>query len=337
MYVKNSCYIEVTKPNGTRISFDALESLSVDKSIDRVGSACTIRIPASAAMVYKDGSKTESAQTAKQFDRGDRISVWLGYNGRMSLEFEGFIYRVNYTTPVEIECEGFEYLLRNDLPTKTFANTTLKDVLNYTIASAGAQYGGIVLTGDIPHVEMVDYVIPANLNGIAALQQIKEHYGLTVYLDGFWAYAGLDFVRMSGEVKYSLGVNTPRADELKYQREEDVKLKVKAIQINKDNTKLEAEVGDPKGEQRTLYFYTAKSTEDLKRLAETELKKYKYSGYTGKLTTLLEPPAHPGMVAVIDDPKYDRGGKYEIRSVVTTFGTGGAQRSVEIGKTVSDG
>jgi len=339
MYVKNRCHITVISPDGNRTEFDAVESVTISKSIDTVTSSAVIRMPASAVLVYKDGFRTDSVQTAKQFRRGDRVTIALGYDDRIRVEFQGFVFRINYTSPVEIECEGFEFLLRNELPTKTFPKTNLRDVLGYIVSTAGNFRGeGITLAGDIPDVEMQDYVIPANLNGIDALQQIKELYGLTIYFVNDTLYAGLDFIRLYGDVKYGLGVNTTRADELKYQYEDDVKLKVKAIQINRDNTKLEAEVGDPKGEQLTLYFYTATGVAHLKRLAETEMKKYRYSGYTGKLTTLLEPYSQPGMVAVIDDPKFEtRGVRYEIRSVSTTFGTGGASRSVEIGKTVSDG
>ena len=150
--------------------------------------------------------------------------------------------------------------------------------------------------------------------------------------------AGLDFVRYEGNAIYSLGVNTPKADELRYQYAEDVKMKVKAVQVNKDNTKLEAEIGDKDGAVRTLFFYTAKNIEDLKKLAETEIKKYKYTGYAGKITTFLQPFALPGMVAEIRDIKYaERQGRYEIRSTQVSLGTSGGRRVVEIGKTVSDG
>jgi hypothetical protein len=185
---------------------------------------------------------------------------------------------------------------------------------------------------------MKNYVIPANLSKIDALQQIKERYGLTVYFIDDTLYAGLDFIKNSGAVKYSIGVNTVKEGELKYQNSEDVKIKIKAIWVQKNNTKIEAEIGDKEGQLRTLFFYDVTNVEGLKTLAQAELEKLKFSGHVGKLTTYLEPLATAGMVAYIEDIKYhERGGRYEIRSVKTTFGTGGARRSIEIGKTVSDG
>jgi len=330
MYVKLNCLVSITTEDGN-IKFDAVNNVEIEKSIDRIGSTAKIKIPTSARLVNNLENTTQSVQTAKVFKRGDKINIQLGYDDNLVEEFDGFIYKINYTTPLEIECEGYEFLLREDLPTKTFASTSLKEVLQYIV-----QDKKITLDADIPTVSMVNYIIPAKLTRLDALQQVKERYGLTIFFVNDTLYAGLDFVKYKGTVLYSLGVNTPKTDELKYQYSDDVKLKVKAIQINKNNTKLEAEIGDKDGEQRTLYFYTAKNMEDLKKLAETEIQKYKYTGYTGKITTFLEPYAVPGMVAEIRDINYaERSGKYEIRSVVITFGTSGARRQVEIGKTVS--
>lgn len=330
MYVRLNCFVIVNTQEGTVVRFDALNQVDILRTIDKVESTATIKIPTSARLVYK-GDKAASAQTAKQFVRGDKIRIQLAYDDRFHNEFDGFISKINLTTPLEIECMGYEYLLLDSIKTKTFATTSLRELLYYIIGDKD-----INLDADIPSVEMKNYVIPANLTGLDALNQIKERYGLTIYFIGNTLYAGLDFVKYQGIVKYSLGVNTVKANELKFQHEDDVRLKVKAIQINKDNTKLEAEIGDPKGESRTLYFYTAKSVDDLKKLASVEIKKYKFSGYVGKITTWLEPYAMPGMIAKITDQTYgDRGGSYEIRSVAVKFGLGGATRIVEIGKTVT--
>ena len=334
MYVKLKCLFTITTQGGKTIKFTAVNAVEIEKSIDKIGSTAKIKIPTSARLIYKDNTRTDSVQVAKYFNKGDKINIQLGYDDRMNEEFEGFISNLNLTTPLEIECSGYEYLLRDNIPTKTFADTNLMDLLCYITELEGNDT--IILDADIPAVEMKNYVIPANLTRFAALQQIKERYGLTLYFLKNTLYAGLDFIKYQGNVKYSLGYNTPKADELKYQIADDVKLKIKATQINKDNTRFETETGDATGEQRTLFFYTAKTKEDLVKLAEAEIKKYKFDGYVGKITTLLEPFAMPGMTAEIISEKYEeRAGKYEIRAVVTSFSTSGAKRSVEIGKTVS--
>ena len=330
MYVKLKCLIEIKTAAGT-VKFDAVNAVEIDRSIDRVGSTAKVRIPTSARLVYSD-RQTESVQTEKMFRRGDKITVQLGYGDRLREEFAGFISALNYTTPFEFECEGFEYLLRGNVKTKTFAATNLKNVLQYIIAGTG-----IKLDGQIPELKMTNYVIPAKLTGVNALQQLKEKYGITVYFAADTLYAGLDFLKNSGRVKYAIGVNTIKSGELKYRDADDVKIKIKAVGVQKNNTKIEAEVGDRDGQVRTLHFYNVKSKTALETLAKAELSNLKYTGYSGRISAFLEPPATPGMIAELSDPKYpDRGGKYEIRSVKTSFGTGGARRSVEIGKAVSD-
>lgn len=330
MYAKIDILIEVTTVDGKRIKFEAANEIRVKRSIDSVESSAEIRIPTTAAL-YTSEKLTGSQQTAKTFKRGDHVTITAGYNGELKQEFDGYIYRVNLTTPTVLELVGWEYQLLGDLKPRTFAATTLREVLSYIIAGTD-----ISLDANIPTVEMLNYVIPADLRAIDALKQVKESYGLTIYFEAAKLYAGLDYTPQRGEVKLSLGVNTLRPSDLKYQFEDDVQLKVKAVQINRDNTKLEAEVGDKNGEQRTLYFYNAKSVADLKKLAEVEMLKYKYSGYTGKLPLFLQPYAEPGMVANIIDTRYaERGGKYEIRATELQIGTGGARRIVELGKTLS--
>lgn len=327
-----NCLVDVMSKEKGLIRFSALHAVEIEKSIDKIDSSAKLKIP-TCAVLNAIEKKTKSVQTAKVFKRGDKIKIKLGYGANLMDEFTGFIYTINLTTPVEIECEGYEFLLRERCETKTFPSTTLRELLNYLIKGTE-----IKLNAAIPEVKMVHYVIPANLKKIDVLKQIKERYGLTIYFVGNELYTGLDFVRYLGNVTYKLGYNTIKENELKYQHEEDVKLKVKAILVQKDNTKIEATIGDKEGEHRTLYFYNLSGKEELEKMAKIEIKKYKFSGYTGKLTTFLEPFAVPGMVAEIVDVKYnERGGKYEIRSVKTTFGQSGARRSVEIGKTVSGG
>lgn len=330
MYYKLNCLVTITTKDNQVIKFNSLNNVEIENSIDKIGSTAKIKIPTSARLMYAD-NKTVSVQTNKQFSRGDKIKIELGYNDNLVEEFQGYIYKLNLTTPLEIECEGYEFLLRDKIKTKTFALTTLKEVLNYIIEGKN-----LSLDGNIPNIELKPFVIPANLTRLDVLQQLKEKYFSTIFFDKDKVYIGLDFIKYKGTVKYKIGYNTIKQDELKYQYAEDVELRVKAISINKNNTKIEAEIGDKDGESRTLYFYNIKSKADLKKVAQAEINKYKFTGYTGKITTFLEPFAIPGMIANIVDDKYtERSGKYEIRSVNVTFGTNGARRIIEIGKTVS--
>lgn len=333
MYLKPRSHIEINRKDGKKLKFDAFHAIEGEKDIFKINSSCKLKIPVSARLKYAGTKNTESVQTAKQFSRGDKIKVRLGYNDDLHLEFEGFIYRVNLATPIEIECEGYEFLLRSKCETKTWAKTTLKEVLQYIISGTE-----IKLSEKVPSVDFTKYVIPANITKLEALQMVKEKYGVTVFFMGNILYAGLAYVIDKGTVKYKLGHNTIKDDELKYREADDVQLKVKAVWVKPNNTKVEAEVGDPQGSQRTLFFYDVSSVEQLKKLAAEEIQKYKYSGYEGKITTFLQPYAEPGMKAMLMDPKFaERDGTYYITKTTLKADRSGGRRTVEISVKLLDG
>jgi hypothetical protein len=318
--------VEIERAGGQRIAFTGFNAIEIERDIFKINSSCKIKIPTSARLIHKEPNTFESVQTAKQFERGDKVSVWLGYNNDLKPEYEGFIYRINLKSPLEIECEGYEFLLRKPCDTKTWGNTTMSETLKYIVKDTD-----ITLSNEVPDIKFTKFVIPANMTKLDALQMLKETYGMTVYFTGNMLYAGLAYTPDRGAVKYSLGYNTIKTDDLKYRVADDVKLKIKAVWIKPDNTKIEAEVGDKDGSQRTLFFYNVKSLDALKKMAGEEVKKYKYSGYEGKITTFLQPFALPGMKAVITDSKYqDREGTYYITKTTVKVDTGGGRRTIEI-------
>lgn len=306
-------------------SFKTVNAVEVKRSIHEIGATAKITIPATARLV-KEGEPKTTIETAKQFKAGDPVSISLGYGTDLQKEFQGYVKRVNFTIPVTVECEDNIYLLKRKDIKHSWKSTTLKEVLQFITSGSG-----ISLSGLIPDVAMTNFEI--NSNTAAALGIIKTNYGLAAYfdIDGV-LYVGLAYVPNLGKVKYKLRYNTIEDNDLKYRSAEDVKLKAKAINIQKDNTKVEVEVGDDDGEIRTLFFYDIKSQDQLKKLAEEELQKYKYDGYEGKITTLLQPYALPGMTASIEDVDYqEKSGDYYIEGTHVTFGTNGARRIIDIG------
>jgi len=321
------CKISIErKADGKKLSFTTLNSCEIEKSIYKINSSAKIRIPTSARLKQDGKLSTQSVQTGKQFERGDKITIELGYNDKLVKEFTGYIYRINFSTPLEIECEGSEFLLRTPLPTKKWKSTTLKEIVKYI-----SDVPGITLSEKIPQVNINNYVISTSRSRLEALQEVKEAYGLAAYFVENNLYVGLAYTPDLGVVKYSIGVNTVKDDKLKYRYGDDVKLKIKAIGFNADNTKLHAEIGDHDGQLRTLFFYNVTSVEALKKLAQEEIQKYKYSGYEGQITAFLVPYAIPGMKAELSDPKYaEKKGTFYISSTKVEFGRKGARRYIDI-------
>ena len=334
MIVSLNCKIAIErKSDNALLTFTSLNNCEIEKSIYQLGTTAKIKIPASARLRQSGTLATDSVQVGKQFARGDKVTIQLGYNNDLRTEFTGFIYRINFTTPLEIECEGYEFMLRSNYEAKTYKSTNLKEVVAYLLDGTGVK-----ISQDLPKINYTNFILPAAKSRLEMMQEIKDKYGLTAYFIDDLLYIGLAYTPDFGMVKYAIGINTIKDNELKYRYGADVRLKVKAICIKKDNTRIEAEIGDKDGQIRTLYFYDITSKEELNKLAIQEIEKYKYDGYEGKITAFLQPFAQPGMRADLSDPIYsEKSGVFYITGSKVTFGRNGARRIVEIGIKIQDG
>lgn len=303
-------------------TFDRVHAVQITRSVNSTSAKAVIKVPVTAVIKAKDGSTSAKTETAKAIKAGDPVEIQLGYGRELNKEFVGYVRRINYKTPLEIECEDEYYQTRCKAVTISGGSTTLKDVLS----ACGLN------VGQAAELTLKNFVVdnkPAN----TVLEKLKTDYGLNVFfgLDGK-VYAIRAFDLVSQTVKYELRKNVIKDDELKFQKASDVKLKIKGVCYMKDGSKVEATIGEDGGAEKTLYFYDVESQSELKTLAEAELKKYSKDGYDGTIETFLQPYAEPCMVADLTDPVYEeRNGKYHITAVETTFGTSGARRKVSIG------
>lgn len=87
-------------------------------------------------------------ETSIPIRRGDKISVWLGYDDNLQLAFSGYVLRIGVKTPVEIFCEDDMFMLKQTpCVKKSYKNvdiqTLLKDQnLPYEIKVLGEQNVG---------------------------------------------------------------------------------------------------------------------------------------------------------------------------------------------------
>jgi hypothetical protein len=305
------------------VSFASVHEVKIKRSIYNLAGTAIIKVPVT-AVLKRTGEPPAHIETANAIKVEDKVEIKLGYDGTLHTEFIGYVKRLNYKVPLEIECEDEYYKTRFINCVFSKKETSLKQCLNSVLTG--------IKTGVITDLKLKNFVIN-NKPGSWLLGYLKKEYGLVVFFDiNGKLYAGKANDVKGETVKYRLRDNVISDDELKYQLAEDIKLKVKAVCYYKDGTKIEGEIGEDGGEQKTLYYYDVKDAKELKALANEELKRYSFTGYRGKITTFLFPYALPGMVASIDDPVYnERGGAYFIESVETTFGTGGGRRKIEIG------
>jgi hypothetical protein len=276
-------------------------------------------------------------ETARLFKEGDKVSIDLGYNGDLRNEFTGFVRRVNLTTPVSLELEGYAWQLRQQNILASWKTVTLRQILERVI-----QGTDIVLSPDIPLVNLTNFYIK-NDNGLKVLEYLKEKMLLTVYFDGNELYAGLEEGRKTAvndlkgsllaAVKYHIGYNCiTNQPDLKQRLGSDNQVHVQLTVKQKTGKKVLFDAGDTGGAMYQTNIPFIGDTNFLRPLAAQRLKSLKYDGYQGGLKCFLQPFCKPGWKAVIKDEKYDgaRAGTYFIQGTEVKFGVRGATRNVQL-------
>jgi hypothetical protein len=306
-------------------SMRGCNDVNIKRSVREIATTATIKLPVTAVLRQKGKEKTR-IETARQIKVGDTVSINLGYGDNLKNEFSGFVRRVNYKTPLEIECEGWAYKLRETNIQKSWPSGTLSDVLTEVVKGTGVKLGTVV------NLKLKNFVLN-NKSGYSALELLKRDYGLTIFIDNDGKLNACKANDVTGgKVKYRLRWNVLNDGDLKYYNASDLIVEVKAICYDRDGSKIEATVGDKGGEVKTLNFYDVPDMAALKELANQELKRNTYDGYRGKITTMLQPYAEPTMKAILEDNLYTaRSGNYYIESTEVTFSTSGARRIVELG------
>lgn len=314
-YFRPTCKITVGE-----FSFDFLNELEIVSAWKNLTDSGTLMIPSK----IKRGGETLVAGSNNLFKRGDRVEIMLGYYPESVRVFTGFVSAISPASPLVLQLEDDAYLFKQESLTVSYKNTTLKELLTdicpIEFVSVDANIGGFRIS---------------NANFAQVLAELKKTYGLVSWVRESVLYCGLAYFPETS-TKHNLTFQRNVIDhDLEYMREDDVKIKVKAISMLGDNTKIEVEVGDPQGAQRTLTYYGLNES-DLKATAERELPKLKYEGYRGGLTTFGSPAIKHGDTIELADLKFpERSGEYLVDEVVTTQGMNGYRQKIKLGAKVS--
>ncbi|MCO5229596.1 MAG: hypothetical protein M9958_00430 [Chitinophagales bacterium] len=309
--------------------FKGVHNLKIEKSIHEYADRAVIALPTSSVIKHKNIT-TESVQTAHRFKVGDKVNILLGYNGKKKEEFVGFIKQINPTTPCEIECEGYSWILRNKKNiTTSWKNTTLIEVLKEVVKGTE-----IKLHKDIPNVSLRNIVIN-NASGTQVIEYIKGLFKgtLTAYFIDDTLYMGLTYIDLAIKtVKYRLRWNTIDGDSLKFKRADDVQVQIELNFKKSDGSQITTKTGTPGGIVRTDTITAVSDEKTLKEIAEAKLKQEAFDGYEGSFDTKLIPFVQHGWRAELEDRLFpERSGNYFIESVTTTFGENGGTRTIELG------
>ena len=308
--------------NGRDLILDLVHKVELSKTWETLTDMGTIVLPGR----LKRGDRTITVGSSGILKVGQKIKIELGYYPTLNTEFEGYISEIEPKSPAIIHVEDSMFLLKQNNITASYASVNVRTLIPDLLSKAG-------ITGI--QTNLIDANIGtlrvSNANIAEVLEELRKNYGLYSYFRGNVLTVGLAYPNTPTKREYGFQVNII-LDNIDNQDETDIKINLKGVSVQEDNTKIEYESGDKGGDQKTLYYYNI-SFSELKKIIDNEVTKYRYTGYFGEFKTFGDPFADHGDVAVLQDLRFpERDGEYFIDKVNTSFGVGiGYKRDLKLG------
>lgn len=303
-----------------KFRYTGVVDLNIESSWDTLTDTCDLVFPRKVS--WQDQDITEIIK------KGDPITVEIGYDDQNHIAFMGFVTKIRADIPLEVECEDHAWLLKQNTITNSFQRPELAELLQDAVSAhvpVAAQPDSLRL-GPFRYTN----VTPAKI-----LDTIKKDYFQKFWFRNGELYGGLAYwpqTRSNANIRFERNVVD---HDLEFRQAEDIKIKLKVVSIGPDNKKEEYEFGDPEGEQRTIHYYDM-SAAAIRKIADEEIDRLKYTGYRGTLTTFGKPFVQHGDVVNLTSEKYpERDGSYLIKSVNYSFGQSGYRQELELDQRIA--
>lgn len=326
-------------------SFSGVHEIRISKNMHTLMQRAVITVPGVSYFKPKGGGEPVKDITSKQFAEGDKITIELGYDGKLREEFKGFVRRKSKGEECIIECEGYERLLRLKVAVTadyTKKETTAKKLLEMACAGTG-------ITVECPVDFPMSGMTLNKANGEQVVRYIQEASDNAIgifFKEPTVLWCGLIYTAYATRntdanvfglpaVAYRMGYNVPKNNGL---NERVPKEEVQIIFHNKLATgkHIFTESGMKSAARKvTKLMNHVPDEKALAGFAQEKQYKMNYSGFEGKLTAFLQPYAQPGYDAYIDDRNYpELKGTYVVEGVHVSFGLKGGWRVLDIGPRV---
>lgn len=302
-----------------------VDSVVVRRSVETLTDTATIVLPGS----YLN----RSIDIENKIHVGDYVYITMGYDGRMTDEFQGYVQRVlTDGGSLTVECEDELWKLRKSISDKTFVGPDVKTIIEYVLREVG---GGIGLRCDYSF--RYDKFTIQNANGLDVLRKIREEASPNIYMNEGVLHVHPKYSQIFGNAVYDFAKNIDKDGlNLEWKRMDDVKVSVVVRGKDADGHVVEYRAGSTGGENVVKNFGSGVSSKgSLKLKAEEILKERMYEGYRGSFRGWLFPVCGPGWsVDLVDKDGVYRSGRYYVLSVETRIGRDGGMREIELGKRI---
>jgi hypothetical protein len=322
--------------------FSGVHDIVIKKSLHNISDIATIKLPSIARVLTKGTAYASKVITGTEFKEGDAVNINLGYNGEMANEFSGFVTRCNLNIPLEIECEGYSWLLRRHALSGFQKAVTVKQILENAISGIDPEHK-ITIRCDVDYpLSNVEYGTSNSFDVISNISKYSDGCLSCFFIrpDVLWCgliyspYAHGTDVLNAGSINYHIGFNTLKSNSLKLRMLANDPVMVQYSKKLSGGQRI-SEASDVFRiflRTRNKILNQVSNRDALKAFADEKAYRLNYAGYEGSIKTFLQPFAAPGYTAFIIDSRYPgQSGSYLVESVETHFGINGARRIVEIG------
>lgn len=288
MYREPCCKMRIGTDT-KNLEFNGVNRIEIVQSVKDLGDKATITIPRN----YKQLNGKSVLELIKS---GDPITIWLGYDNKLEVEFSGYVQYIESGAPLVIHADDAFYHWKRNRWNKAWRSVSLEDLLKYI-------FPGLKVT--CPGVDFGAYSI-ANKSSYAVLEDIKQRISFNTYLKNDeitcrWPYEmGTAVIH-----HYTMYTPTVKTNNLKYSRSEDKKIRVRVTSSQRTGKKLSYETGAKEHESAAIYdanFNTGMSMEAIKQYAESWYKKLCFDGYSGSIVGFGFPRTNAGDTLKISDP-----------------------------------
>lgn len=312
------------------IILDFVNDIEIENSYENLTDTAKIILPYN--LTFK--GKTIAVGADAIFKRGMKIKIELGYDGVLKEAFNGYISKVNLSVPIVLECEDRMWILKNNVVGNiTYSSVSLSTLLKHIIPSSVTY-----TTNGFSFENLGKVRISNSATTSMVLKMLRDNYQIYSYFVGSTLYVGLAYqVSLQKQRVFGFEKNIIEDKNLEWTNSDDIKIKVKGISIQSDNTKRE-------------YYYPSKDTEGQQYVyrrpnldqagLEAAVKRYYesffYSGYKGSFTTFGEPFVNHGDVVSFTGNKIEERneGKYLVKSIKRRFGMDGYRQDIFLGQQI---
>ena len=258
------------------------------------------------------------------FRPGDPVIINLGYDGELQEEFRGYVASVSADIPIVIKCEDEMWKLKRIPVNYSAASTTLEKLLRAICPG----YDIDALEG----VPLGDIRLAKTTVG-KVLEKLKQDFNLYSYMNGKQLVCGKYYAKNTSKPSVNFRLERNLVDNgLTYRSKEDIIVKIKAISILRDGSKLDFEIGEEGGDRLDLTYYNITVKAELERLAKLDYEKRKQDGFDGSITAFGLPQVMHSWKANLVSTMYpDRNGLYYVEGVEKTFDERGYRQEIKLG------